>query len=346
MKASGSPDVLHSRVRPPVAVALGSPREVALLVAGLDLGSATCFQMDLYQADRLRRELADHNVQAQVTVSADLWDLSAEFETVIYPAPAAGERSLKIDMVEQAYHVLRPGGTIVVLSPYVHDELFPALLKKTFGRVHASRVDSGTVLWCRREGDRPRRRHEVVFHARIGDGPSLTFVSRPGVFSYGRLDDGARALIETMHVQTGDRIVDIGCGCGAIGIFAAELSGLTGYVSFVDSNARAIALAELNARANHVPHFDAIASANAVGPPEATFDVALANPPYYAQLSIARLFIERSRSFLRPGGRLYLVTKQADQLIPLVADLFGPVEAVPRRGYAVLHACVRGNSGR
>ena len=43
------------------------------------------------------------------------------------------------------------------------------------------------------------------------------------------------------------------------------------------------------------------------------------NPPYYAHGAIAELFIERSLPLLRPGGRFYLVTKQADRIGPLMA---------------------------
>ena len=88
--------------------------------------------------------------------------------------------------------------------------------------------------------------------------------------------------------------------------------------------------------------FQVVASSRVEGLPAASFDVALANPPYYAQSSIARLFIERSRVLLRPGGRLYLVTKRPDQVGPIMADVFGPTEVVTRRGYSVL--CAGGES--
>src|SRR5581483_5244613 len=100
---------------------------------------------------------------------------------------------------------------------------------------------------------------ETNFHVRAGD-ESLNFISRPGVFAYGRFDAGARALVETMLIEPGDRILDVGCGCGTNGILAARRSGSEGEVVFVDSNLRALALAELNARANRVEHFQAVAS--------------------------------------------------------------------------------------
>ncbi len=338
------PGILQAKVRPPVAVVLGSPAEVVRLVASLETGAITCYQMDLHQAERLREELQPIRPEVQVVAAPDLWDLPADFQTAIYPAPQGGERSLKLDLVEQSFHILRPHGTLLVLSPFEADNFFPAALKKVFRRVHAPATDVGQVFWCRREGDRPRRRHEMTFQARMDDGVSLRFLSRPGVFSYGRFDHGARALVETMQITPGDRIVDIGCGCGTNGIWAGRLSGPTGHVAFVDSNLRALALAELNARANGLPSFEVIASSQVEGLPPAGFDVALANPPYYAQGAIARLFLVRGRALLRPGGRLYLVTKQADQVGPLMAEWFGRTDVVSRRGYQIL--CTQAPSGR
>ena len=68
---------------------------------------------------------------------------------------------------------------------------------------------------------------------------------------------------------------------------------------------------------------------------ESSFDVALANPPYYAQQSIARLFVEGAARLLRPDGRLYLVTKQADLVEPIVAEHFGRSKVLLHRAYAV-----------
>jgi 16S rRNA (guanine1207-N2)-methyltransferase len=331
--------VIRDKLSPPTAVVLGAPALVARLAAALAPAAVVCYQMDLYQADRLREELAAVGAVAQVVTAPDLWDLPELVGSVLYPAPQGGERSLKLDMVEQAFHVVRPRGTLAVLSPYTADQVFPGVLKKVFGKVHTPVVEEGTVFWCRRDGDRPRRRHEVAFHARIDDGPALHFVSRPGVFSYGRFDDGARALVETMSIEPGDRVLDIGCGCGTNGIVAGLRSGPTGHVTFVDSNARAVAVTELNAAANGVPHFQALASCTLEELPAESFDVVLANPPYYAQSSIAELFIDRARALLRPDGRFYLVTRQANQVGPLVADRFGLTEAVLRRGYTVL--CTR-----
>src|SRR5262249_34526335 len=125
---------------------------------------------------------------------------------------------------------------------------------------------------------------------------------------------------------------------GTNGTFAGLRAGATGHVTFVDSNVRAVALAEHNASANGVAQFQVVASSSVAGLAAGEFNVALANPPYYAQLSIAELFIQRSRDLLQRGGGFFLAPKQPDQLGPLVADPFGPAEVVERRGYVVLCA--------
>jgi 16S rRNA (guanine1207-N2)-methyltransferase len=331
-------EIIRRKLRPPLAIVLGAPREVTELLAELAINEATCYQMDLYQADRLRAELSQAGVAAQVVVSADLWDLPPIFQTVLYPAPRGGERSLKIDMIEQAFHVLGPRGLLLVLSPFTNDQLFPGLIKKVFGSVHATSAGRESGFWCHREGERPRRRHEVTFQVRGDYGESLRFLSRPGVFAYGRFDEGARALVETMQIEAGDHILDVGSGCGTNGIIAGRRSGPTGRVVSLDSNLRAVALAEYNARANGLSVFQAIGSSLKERLPGGPFAVALANPPYYAQGAIAQLFLSRSLEVLRPGGRFYLVTKQADQIGPLVAASFGRTEVVERRGYVILCA--------
>lgn len=330
------PSVVRERARAPLAIVLGSPAEVVHCLSFLDGIDATCYQMDLHQAERLQSELSERQSTAKVVTAADVWDLPSDFQTVLYLPPRGGERELKIDMIEQAFHILRPHGSLIVWSPYETEPFFPTLLKKIFGRVHAPYVEGETVLWCQREGERPRRRHEIIFQARIADGPSRRFVSRPGVFSYGRMDNGARALVETMTVQPGDRVLDIGCGCGTNGVFASQHAGTDGRIAFVDSNVRAIALADLNARNNGLTAFQTVASSRVEGLEEGSYDVVLANPPYYANSSIARLFLERGHALLKPDGRFYVVTKQVEEVADLMMEIFENVEAIMHRGYTIL----------
>jgi len=84
---------VRARVKPPVLVALGAPRLAAELAEALALPDTACYQMDLYQAERLREELAARGLAAPVETAADLWDLPAPYGTVLFPAPPRGSAS-------------------------------------------------------------------------------------------------------------------------------------------------------------------------------------------------------------------------------------------------------------
>src|SRR5262249_41445170 len=247
---------IKPRARPPVVIVMGSPAQAADLCAGLGPVETVCYQMDVHQADKLRKQIKETASAVTVELAPALWALPARFNTALFPAAAHGERELKLDLVEQSFHVLAPRGLLISLSEYQADQLLPKWHKKVFGKCSELPASKqGSVFWSVRDGERPRRRHELAFRAKIGDGPSHAFVSRPGVFGYGELDDGARAMLEVADVKPGDRILDLGCGPGANGILAMDRAGPTGHVTFVDSNVRATQLAERNAKENGLASF-------------------------------------------------------------------------------------------
>jgi len=337
--------VVADRVTPPVLVALGPVWPVTQLVSALNGVETTLFQFDVYQAERLKEKLAQEKLTAEVIVGADLWDLPAKFNTVIYPASMQSDYELKLDVVEQGYHVVAPGGRFITLSEYDHDTTFHKVQKKTFGKCsespHVKDQEFGTAFWSTRDPAdtvRDHRRHRMTFHARIGDRSSMSFESWPGTFSYGRMDDGSRAMLEVADVRTGDKVLDMGCGAGAVGCLASQQCGPTGRITFVDSSARAVKLAELNAAANGVTNAEFKLTATMTDLPAGSFDVVLANPPYFANSEVGRLFIHTAREVLRPGGRFYFVTKMPVQTIPEIVDIFGSVESVENRGYTLVIA--------
>ncbi|WP_020468121.1 class I SAM-dependent methyltransferase [Zavarzinella formosa] len=363
---------VQERVKPPVLVLLGSPNQAATLCAALGDIETVCYQVDLHQAGKLRRLLEEHaspttdepppetedlseadetepekpdvwvapkelTSKVVVEVKPDVWDLPPRFNTVIFPVSAHGEREFKLDLLEQAYHVLAPKGVFISLSEYQKDQLLPKAHKKLFGKcseLPASKL--GSVFWSVQDGDKPRRRHQLTYNAKIAEGPSHTFISRPGVFGYGELDKGARALLEAAEIKPGDRVLDLGCGVGSVGVLAMDRAGAEGHVTFVDSNIRALAVSAENATANGVKDFTCHASVSIDGLSPASFDVVLANPPYYANSWIAQMFIEKARELLKPGGRLFLVTKMVNHVAPVMAEIFPDSTWEERRGYYVM----------
>lgn len=152
-------------------------------------------------------------------------------------------------------------------------------------------------------------------------------------------------MLECAEIKPNEAVLDLGCGLGANGVLAADRSGLDAPVTFLDSNVRAISLAEQNARSNGLTRFNAVA-ADSVSPlAEKSFDIVLANPPYFANAGIAKRFIERSKPLLKPGGRFYLVTKAPNAVAPTMAEVFGEADVYENRGYTVLVSEIPGNGG-
>lgn len=330
------------RVRPPVLIALGPPWPVANLVKALALPETdvTCAQFDLHQTARVRECLAEVGAAAAVVTVPDIWDVPPGFNTVIFPASSQSDREVKIDVVDQGYHVLAPGGLFLTLSEYEKDSQFAKLHKKVFGKCGETPASEHGMAFFSTKTDegRKRRRHEVTYHASIGEGAPMTFVSRPGTFSYGRFDNGSRAMLEVADVRARDGVLDLGCGNGAVGCLAGQRSGPNGKVTFIDSSLRAMALAELNAAANGITNARFVTATRLEGLGANAFDVILANPPYYAKAEITRLFVEGARDLLRPGGRYYIVTKMPTAVMPLIFDTFGDCSVIENRGYSVVIA--------
>jgi 16S rRNA (guanine1207-N2)-methyltransferase len=183
------------------------------------------------------------------------------------------------------------------------------------------------------------------FVAATPAGP-IEIHSRPGVFSWDRLDAGSRALLETMEISRGDSILELGCGYGVVGLAAARLSG-SGPALLLDVDADAIRAATLSARANGLAdRVEVMASDGAAAVGERKFDVVLTNPPFHLEkgtnLAIPAQFIRDAARVLAPGGRLYLVANRTLPYERWLADAFGSFEtARDGREFKVLKAVAR-----
>ena len=164
--------------------------------------------------------------------------------------------------------------------------------------------DRAEHYFSERPHARPNRR-ELRFLYR---GELLTFVVDTGVFASERLDPGTALLIENLALSPTDRVLDLGCGWGAVGVAAARAVP-RGEVVLTEVNRRAARLAEANLLRNSVrnaevkvgPLFEPVA--------DRTFDVIASNPPYRAGRELILDLLAQAPDHLAPGGRLVLVGK-------------------------------------
>ena len=115
------------------------------------------------------------------------------------------------------------------------------------------------------------------------------FETDPGVFSPNAIDQGTSLLLSFVQFKRTDRILDLGCGYGVIGIYAAKRLSPS-QVYMVDNDPLAIRLAADNAALNGVPGVDITQSDGFKHVHETGFTKILCNPPYHTDFSVAKHF--------------------------------------------------------
>ena len=190
----------------------------------------------------------------------------------------------------------------------------------------------------------PSRRREVDARLR---GRSWTFLTDAGVFAREGVDPGTRLLIEAMRIDAGDRVLDLGCGYGPIGLVAATLA-LRGQVVMVDVNERAVVLARENAARAGLDNVEVFQGDGTAPVRGRTFDVVAMNPPIRSGRDTVRRLLRESREALRPGGRFYLVVRTAQgarTLAKEVEGMFAQAGEIARGGGYRVYEAMKGPPG-
>ncbi|AEF25238.1 methyltransferase [Streptococcus parauberis KCTC 11537] len=120
------------------------------------------------------------------------------------------------------------------------------------------------------------------------------------------IDYGSQVLLSTLYFHPGDKVLDLGCGYGPLGISLAKVQKVD--ATMVDINNRAIDLSQKNAERNGVTA--TIKQSNIYGNVQGTFDHIISNPPIRAGKQVVHEIIEKSINFLNNGGDLTIVIQK------------------------------------
>lgn len=168
-------------------------------------------------------------------------------------------------------------------------------------------------------------------------GRELTCRTDAGTFSRDHLDPGSALLTANLPVPPLGRVLDLGCGWGALALAMAALDRAA-QVTASDVNQRALDLCRENFAANGLS--GTFAHSNGFAALDGAFDLIVTNPPIRAgKAAIYRLFAE-SAAHLAPKGRLLLVIRKqqgAPSAKTYLETLFESVEIADRsKGYWIL----------
>lgn len=168
-------------------------------------------------------------------------------------------------------------------------------------------------------------------------GYDLCFKTDPHLFSPANLDAGTAAMLSLVEFTRGQRVLDLGCGYGVVGVLAAKIVGEQNVV-MIDHDPLAVQVTQENARMNLVPQVNVYLSDGFTNFSETDFDLILSNPPYHADFSVPKAFIEKGFNRLMMGGRMYMVTKRQKWYQNKFAAIFGGVQITEVDGYYVFIA--------
>lgn len=163
---------------------------------------------------------------------------------------------------------------------------------------------------------------------------SLKFETDPSNFSPNGIDSGTLAMLSAVDFLPNDKVLDMGCGYGVVGILAAKLIGAENVI-MCDISESAVRQAKINAELNGVPDIDIKISDGFSNIPDNGFTLILSNPPYHTDFSVPKHFIEVGFKKLAVGGKMIMVTKRLDWYKNKLASVFGGVRVREINGYYV-----------
>jgi 16S rRNA (guanine1207-N2)-methyltransferase len=171
---------------------------------------------------------------------------------------------------------------------------------------------------------------EDIYQIKVNiKGIDLIFRTAPGLFSPCHVDEGTSAMLSLVDFHQNDKVLDLGCGYGTVGILSAKIIDPT-HVFMIDSDPVAIEYARQNAELNGTPNVNVLVSNGFSDLQETHFTKILCNPPYHADFSVPKRLII--------GGQLFMVTKYLDWYEKKLKSIFGSVKTCQINDYNVFIA--------
>lgn len=186
--------------------------------------------------------------------------------------------------------------------------------------------------------EHPDAQHDIHELHVVLLGERMKFLTDAGVFSKKMIDFGSQVLLSCLSFQQGEKVLDVGCGYGPLGLSLVKAQGVQ--ATMVDVNTRALDLAQKNAALNQVEA--KIIQSNVYDEVEGCFDHIISNPPIRAGKKVVHEVLSGSFDHLNPGGDLTIVIQKkqgAPSAKAKMEEVFGNCEILKKdKGYYILRS--------
>lgn len=171
------------------------------------------------------------------------------------------------------------------------------------------------------------------------NGIPFYFYTDNGVFSKGELDFGTELLLKNFKYDNPNNktLLDIGCGCGPIGIYASHL-GFT--VDMSDVNKRAIHLSKMSLKEQNLNAnvFESDVYKNITN----KYDYIVSNPPIRVGKEKLYEIVMNAKEHLKDGSSLWIVVRKQQGAESMVRDMknaYKTVEVIAKKkGFFIIKA--------
>lgn len=170
-------------------------------------------------------------------------------------------------------------------------------------------------------------------------GNVIKYAVDNGVFSKDRVDFGTNVLLNSLpEFKNNAKILDVGCGYGAIGLPLAK-SNKTFEVDMVDVNLRAIELVKKNITYNIINNA-VVFESNLYDNVNRKYDYIISNPPIRAGKDVVHGVVIGGYDHLNDGGEIIVVIQKkqgAPSMEKKMEEVFGNVSILNKEnGYFIL----------
>lgn len=171
------------------------------------------------------------------------------------------------------------------------------------------------------------------------NGIPFYFYTDNGVFSKGELDFGTELLLKNFKYDNPNNktLLDIGCGCGPIGIYASHLGFA---VDMSDVNKRAIHLSKMSLKEQELNAnvFESDAYKNITN----KYDYIVSNPPIRVGKEKLYEIVMNAKEHLKDGGSLWIVVRKqqgAESMVRDMKNVYKTVEVIAKKkGFFIIKA--------
>lgn len=171
------------------------------------------------------------------------------------------------------------------------------------------------------------------------NGIPFYFYTDNGVFSKGELDFGTELLLKNFKYDNPNNktLLDIGCGCGPIGIYASHLGCA---VDMSDVNKRAIHLSKMSLKEQNLTAnvFESDAYKNINN----KYDYIVSNPPIRVGKEKLYGIVMDAKDYLKDGGTLWIVVRKqqgAESMVRDMKNVYKTVEVIAKKkGFFIIKA--------